>query len=170
MTRLFAQSYDLSADGFYFDDVETYRKLANADRNSYGQPVEEYEIQFIDGERIDADFARAFHLSQASLSQFFDAVDTFDEGQKVRFIIANGECGYALGTDSNASDVDAIELDLYVMDSLEDLAREFVDEGIFGEVPERLDSHIDYESIARDLSVEYATTDIAGTRYIYRCE
>lgn len=169
MTRLFAQPYDLSADGFYFDDVETYRKLADANRNSYGQPVEEYEIQFIDGECIDAEFARAFHLNQASLSQFFDAVETFDEGQKVRFIIANGECGYALGADSDADDIDAIEIDLYVMDSLEDLAREFVNEGIFGEVPKSLASHIDYASIARDLSVEYATTEIAGTRYVYRC-
>ena len=167
MTRLHAQPYDVSASGFYFDDVETYRRLASANRNEYGQPVEEYEIQFIDGERIDCEFANALGLYQNNLNAFFEVVENWDESQKIRFIIANGECGYDLPL--KAEEVDAVEVDLYVMDSLEQLAREFVDEGLFGEVPEQLANHIDYNSIARDLSVEYSTTSIAGTPYVYRC-
>ena len=167
MTRLFAQPYDIAASGFYFDDEETFQRLADANRNSYGQPVEEYEIQFIDGERIDCELARACRLNQGNFATFFDAVDTLDDGQKVRFIVANGEGGYSL--ELTAEDIESVEIDLYEMGSLEDLAREFVDEGLFGEVPEWLTNHIDHASIARDLSVEYSQTDVAGTSYVYRC-
>jgi hypothetical protein len=54
MTTLFAQSYDITANGFYFDTVEDYNENAEKNRNSAGFPVEEYELQFIDGESIDA--------------------------------------------------------------------------------------------------------------------
>ena len=54
MTQLFAQPYDISANGFYFDTVERYDDKAKSLRNSYGEPVEEFEIQFIDGDDIDA--------------------------------------------------------------------------------------------------------------------
>ncbi|MFV0552106.1 MAG: antirestriction protein ArdA [Anaerorhabdus sp.] len=49
------------------------------------------------------------------------------------------------------------------------LAMRFVDDGLFGEIPEELRFYIDYEAIARDLAVDYSETEIAGTRLIYRC-
>jgi hypothetical protein len=167
MTRLFAQPYDISANGFYFDDVETFERLARANRNDYGNPVEEYEIQFIDGERIDCEFANAFLLNQVNFGKFFDLVDEWGEDEKVRFIIANGECGYGFNPDTD--NVNSIDLDVYQIGSLKELAEQFVEEGLFGEVPKAFENYIDYESIARDLSVDYATTDIAGTTYAYRC-
>ena len=59
MTQLHAQPYDLSATGFYFEAVEEFDAKAKANRNDYGQQVEEYEIQFIDGDDIDCDLAKA---------------------------------------------------------------------------------------------------------------
>ncbi len=55
------------------------------------------------------------------------------------------------------------------MDSMSDLAEHFVDEGLYGPIPESLAYYIDYEAIARDLSVEYSETSIAGKRLIYAC-
>ena len=55
------------------------------------------------------------------------------------------------------------------MDSLRELAEHFVDEGLFGEIPENIKNHLDYDSIARDLSVDYTETVIGGTSLIYRC-
>jgi antirestriction protein len=46
---------------------------------------------------------------------------------------------------------------------------QFADDGLFGEFPESLSHYIDYDAIARDLAIDYAMTDIAGTRYAYRC-
>jgi hypothetical protein len=44
-----------------------------------------------------------------------------------------------------------------------------VDEGLFGEIPESIKYHLDYDSIARDLGMDYTETVIAGTSLIYRC-
>ena len=85
MTRLYAQPYDITATGFSFDDAEDYARKAQALRNEYGQPVEEFEIQFIDGE---------WSLSQCNLSQFLEAALDWSEDQKLHFIVAVGECGY----------------------------------------------------------------------------
>lgn len=47
------------------------------------------------------------------------------------------------------------------VDTLEDLAWNFVNEGIYGEVPEILKPYIDYASLARDMNIEgdYVVTD-----------
>jgi hypothetical protein len=54
MTTFYAQPYDISATGFYFDIEDQYQAKIRTIKNDYGQTVEEFEIQFIDGETIDA--------------------------------------------------------------------------------------------------------------------
>jgi antirestriction protein len=167
MTTLYAQPYDISATGFYFDDADSYARQADALRNDYCQPVEEFEIQFIDGEAIDAALAEAWHLNQANLARFFEIVDDWSDHQKQRFIVAVGECGYSY--DPATVDPDDFDVDLYETDSLRDLAEQFVDEGLFGDIPKHLANYIDYEAIARDLAIDYSQTEIAGQRLIYAC-
>lgn len=165
MTQLYAQPYDLSATGFYFETVQDFDAKANANRNDYGQRVEEYEIQFIDGEAIDCELATAVGLNQANFAQFFEAVEAWDEDDKRKVIIAVGECGYAFGKQTTP---DNFDVDIYQIGSLRDLAEQFVDEGLFGDIPKQLEFYIDYEAIARDLAVEYSETTIVGQRLIYR--
>ena len=43
-----------------------------------------------------------------------------------------------------------------------------MDEGLFGDIPERLQFYLDYDAIARDLGLDYAETEITGVRLIYR--
>lgn len=167
MTQLYAQPYDISAIGFYFETVEEYQKKAKRARNDFGQPVEEFEIQFIDGERIDAALADAWGLNQVNLSRVLDAIDEWDEHEKIRFIIAVGECGY--DAEAAADDLDGLDVDIYEEESLRDLAERFVEDGLFGDVPEAFRFYIDYDAIARDLAVDYSTTEIAGAHLIYRC-
>lgn len=166
MTTLFAQPYNIEAQGFYFKSAKDYQAKAEGNCNRFGQFVEEYEIQFIDGEAIDCELARAIGLSQCNFARFFDLVDEWDDDQKVRFIIAVGECGYDF--DLESGDIDGFDIDLYAMTSLRKLAEQFVEEGIFGDIPERLQFYIDLDAIAHDLAVDYATTTIAGTAYVYR--
>lgn len=47
-------------------------------------------------------------------------------------------------------------------DSMEDLAAELVDDGCFGEVPERLANYIDYAAIARDMGIDGFYMEING--------
>lgn len=167
MTLFHAQPYDLTAIGFYFEDEKTYLEKIGTVRNDYGALVEEFEIQFIDGESLDHDLAKAWGINQANILRFIDVLEDWDEDQKTRFILAVGECGY--GFDPESVDPDAYDLDIYYLDSMRELAEQFVEEGLFGDVPETLQSYIDYDAIAHDLSLDYTETAIGGQSIIYRC-
>ncbi len=56
-----------------------------------------------------------------------------------------------------------------VLRGVADGAAKFVEEGLYGEIPEPLRNYIDYDAVARDLSVEYGDIQLNGNRYIYRC-
>ncbi|WP_282060601.1 antirestriction protein ArdA [Roseobacter litoralis] len=165
-TILYAQPYQIGADGFYFEDAEAYAAKAEAARNHWGEPVEEFEIQFIDGEAIDAALFEAVGVHQGDIAAFFDAAQDWDDHQKRVVIIAAGECGYTFNLAIDTPD--DLEVDIYDMDSLTALAAHFVDEGLFGDIPERLQFYIDYEAIGRDLGMDYTLTNIAGDTLIYR--
>ena len=163
MTTFFAQPYNLDAIGFYFACTEQYDAKASANYDSYGGKVEEYEIQFIDGERIDAQLARAYGLYQSNISEFIDAVETWEDDTKIRYIIAVGEGGYSADTDP-----ENLDIDIYEIDTMRELAEQFVDEGLYGEIPESLKYYIDHDAIARDLGIDYSETEVDGRRFVYR--
>lgn len=163
---LYAQPYDISACGFFFEDYADYRAKAAKLKNNYGEPVEEFEIQFIDGNDLDCELAKAIGINQANLAQFLTAAADWDEDDKTIVILAVGECGYAFEDSTAPSDFD---IDIYKGMTLRELAEHFVEEGLFGDIPERLQFYIDFDAIARDLACDYTETDIAGRQLVYRC-
>jgi antirestriction protein len=163
---LHAQPYNIGAAGFYFGSAEDYTAKAAKNFDRFGQFVEEYEIQFIDGESIDCELARAWGLNQGNFADFLRQIDEWDESQKILFIIANGECG--AGFDPKTDDIDQLDIDIYQVKSFKELAEQFVDDGLFGNIPDHLANYIDYQAIARDLAADYSMTDINGTTYAYR--
>ena len=166
-TLFYAQPYDITASGFYFRTEEEYQDKAGRLFNHAGLLVEEFEIQFIDGEAIDAQLVSALGINQANFPGVIEAIDTLDEWDKLKLIIAIGECGYRW--EQGAFDADDIDLDFYEMDTLRELAEHVVDEGLMGEIPEHLLTYFDYDALARDLGVDYSEICVAGTNYIYRC-
>lgn len=167
MTQLYAQPYDISATGFYFETLEEYQQKAASNRNQMGFLVEEYELQFIDGEDIDCKLFDALSVNQATFSKYLEACDDWSEDEKQKVIIAVGECGYSFDLASDTPD--SLEVDIYELDSLKELAEQFVDEGLFGEIPASIANYLDYDAIARDLGMDYSETVIAGVRLVYRC-
>ena len=167
MTTLYAQPYDISATGFYFESLEGYDAKAAGLRNSYGEPVEEFEIQFIDGSGIDCQLFSALGVHQGNISGYFDAVDDWSDDEKIKVIIAVGEVGYSF--DLRRDNPNRFEVDLYECDTLHDLAVQFIDEGLFGDIPAAVANYIDYDAIARDLGMDYSAVTVADTHYIYRC-
>jgi hypothetical protein len=167
MTTLFAQPYDLAANGFYFETAKDYNAKAKALRNDYGQRVEEFEIQFIDGDDIDCDLAKAISINQANANRFLELAEEWDNDQKTRFILAVGECGYQF--DLNNDNPDDLDVDIYQLDSMRELAEQFVDEGLCGEIPEGMQYYFDYDAYARDLAMDYSEAMFGGVRIIYRC-
>lgn len=164
--RFYAQPYDIGAKGFFFEGREDYGAKAEVCRNAFGEPVEEFEIQFIDGSDLDAALFEALAVSQATVLPFIDRLDEWDEHDKKRLIVAVDECGecFDIATDDPA----AFDIDLYEDMTLKDLAYLFVDEGVFGDIPERLGYYLDYDAIARDLAHDYTETVIAGEPIVYR--
>lgn len=167
MTQLYAQPYDISANGFFFETAEEYQTKAAKLRNDAGFPVEEFEIQFIDGDDIDADLFKALAVHQGNFAAFLDACDDWSEDEKIRVVIAVGEAGYSF--DLKSGSPDDFDMDIYEMDNLRELAYSFVDEGLFGDIPERIQHYLDYDAIARDLGMDYSEIRIAGKNLIYRC-
>ena len=96
---------------------------------------------------------------------YLDCVDEWEDWEKINVIIAVGECGYDF---DGQVDPDHHGIDVYYAESLRELAEQFVEEGLFGDIPEQLQFYIDYDAIARDLAVEYSEIEIAGERLIYR--
>ncbi len=166
MTQLHAQPYDISASGFYFESVEEYQNKAHANRNDYGDEVEEYEIQFIDGDELDCSLFKALSVHQGNFGDYFTACEDWDDDQKIKVIIAVGEAHYSF--DPATDDPDDFDIDLYELDSLKELAEQFVEEGLFGEIAESIRFYLDYDAIARDLGIDYSEIRLNGTNYIYR--
>ena len=167
MTKLYAQPYDISAIGFYFETVEEFNIQASKLRNSYGQPVEEFELQFIEGEGIDAALFKALSVYQGNFLAYLEAVTEWSEEEKIKVIIAVGEAGYKFDLDKDTPD--QFDIDLYELDNLKDLAEQFVEEGLFGEIPANIQNYLDYDAIARDLGMDYSEVTIDDRNYIYRC-
>lgn len=136
MTQLHAQPYDLAATGFFFESFEDFKAKAKTNRNDYGAPVEEYEIQFIDGEEIDCALATAIGINQVTIKRYFEIVDDWSDDGKRRYILAVGECGYSFDLEND--DPNELDVDIYHLDSLRELAEEFVADGIMGDIPETL--------------------------------
>ena len=116
---------------------------------------------------MDAKLFEALGVKQANHEAFFEAVTDWSDDDKIKVIIAVGEAGYIFSLGDDVPD--QFEVDLYQADSLADLAAQFVEEGLYGEIPEPLRNYINYDAIARDLSVEYGVIQLDGTQYIYRC-
>ena len=163
--KLYAQPYDMDATGFYFETAEEFTVKRDKLTNSFGDPVEEFEIQFMDGDDLDGALADAIAINQANLADYLICVECWEDWQKINVIIAVGEGGYTFDAQD---DPDHYGLDVYYADSLRELAEQFVDEGLYGDIPEQLQYYIDYDAIARDLAVEYTETVIAGEHLIYR--
>ena len=163
MTQLYANPYNLAATGFYFETLQDYQEKVQNCFDDYGYPAEEFEIEFIDGEDIDAALSKAWGLHQGNFHKFLEAVETLAEHEKIT-LIAMGESGYSIDENTDTGDVD-----IYHCESLKDLAAQFVEEGLFGEIAETIIHYIDYDAIARDLSMDYSEMSIGGQTIVYRC-
>jgi antirestriction protein len=101
--------------------------------------IHDYELPF----KIDE------HESIDALQEFADADLSDYEMASLINLIDN--CGESLGDALAKYENYAV----YQADSWEDLAEQFVNEGVYGEIPESLQSYIDYEAIGRDLNYDY---------------
>lgn len=145
-TTLFAQPYNMDACGFYFHSAEEFEAKAEALRDRYGNPVEEFEIQFINGD--DAELFEACGIGQANLSVWFDDIEGMDEREKIALCFLAGALGYSL---DNA--MDKVEDVILFHGDAQEAAEELFDECYAHAIPENLRFYFDMEKFARDLEI-----------------
>lgn len=169
MTTFYAQPYNTSVEGFYFQTLDQYREKSCGLTDSFGLPVEEFEIQFIQGGQFPCELFEAWKPGQGEIGMFIDVSEDWSEEAFLMAIIALRDVGYVAA--DVADSPEELPITLYRVDSLKDLVYEFIDEGLFGEIPERLAFYLDHDAIARDLDIDgYTETIVAGERLVYRCD
>ena len=164
---LYAQPYEFDASGFYFDSFEDYQAKYNSNFNVYGQHVEEYEIQFIDGSAIDCDLFKAVK-GEYNLKAFFMVANTWEDCDKIPLIIAYEENITSEPFNEEVTSDMFQDIDIYYDMSFEDLAWEFIKNGLFGDIPEHLENYLDIQLMARDLSFDYNEISVGNNSIIYR--
>lgn len=159
MTKLYAQPFS-DEIGFYFHSLEEYQERVK------DLPIEEFEIRFIEGDNIDCALFEAIGVYQDNIDHFFEVVKNWNTDEKTRVIIAGRECGYNIDRDTKP---ESFDIDIYEVATLEELAYQCIDEGIFGEISENIRFYLDMDLITRELSMDYSETRIAGRNLVYRC-
>lgn len=162
MTTLHAQPYDTSATGFYFESLEEYTEKSEALLNAYGQKVEEFEIQFIDGDL--AELFNACSIDQSTLEIWFNTIESLSHNEQLSLFYMRDnklrDLEDALGM------LDDVSISAC---SLKDAASELFDECYLSEVPESVRPYIDYEAFARDCELGGGMNEFTYQGATYTC-
>ena len=145
--KFYAQPYSLDAQGFYFETYEEFTEKLKTAKDSFGNPVEEFEFQVIDGTQEECELVKAVGgIDQGNIENVIDFIDTSDEDEwpVIFFLLDNNICDNLEDAKSNASDYSIVE------SSLLDAATELFDECWLTSIPKEVARYIDYESFAND--------------------
>ena len=159
-TTLYAQPYNMDAQGFYFHSFEEYETKSENLRDRFGNVVEEFEIQFIDGD--DAALFEACGINQSNLATWFDDIEDKDENEKIALYFLTGELGYTLD-----QAIDKVEDVIIYEGDAKEAAEELFDECYAHTIPENLRFYFDMDKFARDLEIggDFNKFEFNGTTY-----
>lgn len=162
MTTLYARPYDISATGFYFETYEEYLEKSEALLNAYGHKVEEFEIQFSDGDL--AELFNACRIDQSTLEIWFNTIESLSHNEQLSLFYMRDnklrDLEDALGM------LDDVNISAC---SLKDAASELFDECYLSEVPENVRPYIDYEAFARDCELVRDMREFTYAGLSYTC-
>lgn len=159
----YAQPYNLDAQGFYFSTLDEYEEKANHCRDSFGLPVEEFEIMFIDGSREEAQLFSACSVNQANLGQFLAILEDLPEYQQpALFYLCDVQGVNMEEAMEKIDEVCTTEQDL------EDYGYDLFFELYGHDIPESLHCYIDTKSFCRDLEIggDVCSFEFAGTTHL----
>lgn len=161
--KFFANPYNTSVFGFYFETLDEYKERFSALRDSFGCPVEELEIDVIDGTPAEVALAGAMRIDQGNLEKCLDVLNSADESNwpALFYLLDNGVVS---DLDDALEKVDDVCL---YQGTLLDAASELFDDCYAHEIPESIRCYIDYEAFARDCRIggDMREFDFAGVTY-----
>lgn len=158
--RLYANPYDTSVHGFHFSSAEEFEEEFQK-----RLPVEEYEIDFIEGSSEEAALFKVASVTQANLAEWFDGIDSLKDYEmpSAYFLLSNGNVSTFAEAVEKAGEQSVTEGDLqkYVEQFIDDMG------GPSELGKETLEQYFDYEAYARDMNYngEVVEFEFAGTTY-----
>ena len=175
--KFHATPYDIHATGFYFENADEFAEKAAAHRNEFGEPVEEYEIQFIDGDDEEAKLVEACGINQANLAAVIDFVEGLTDDAARAAAWYSMQCnGMSFDDVSAMGEYDLSGMICHQCDELseekaiEDYAYQLVEDcGYLDGVPDTVARYFDYEAFARDLRLggDVSAFEFGGEMYVF---
>ena len=162
MTTLYANPYNIDAAGFYFENTDEFTEKSQNLTDRYGNPVEEFEIDFIDGD--DASLFNACDINQANLNAWFDNIETLGDHEKVNLFYLLSVAGYTL-----SQALDKVDEPSVTESSLRDAAEDLFDECWLPSVPESIRFYINYDKFARDCEMSGDMAEFEYNNQTYTC-
>ncbi len=148
--KFYANPYNTDATGFYFETFEEYQENVELVKSSFGNPVDEFEIQVIDGSKKECDLVKAIRINQVNLEEVMEYIDTSDENEwPTVFFLLNDNICYDL------DDAKRKSRDYSVSKwGLLDAATELFDDCYLCLIPKAsrqlIEQYIDYDKFAND--------------------
>jgi hypothetical protein len=159
---LFANPYDITASGFYFSSAADFEAKFESHL-----PVEEYEIEFIDGDEAESEIFNAMKVSQANLVRYFEVIEELESDElrsaALCYLLGNGIASNIDDAMEQSSDVSLFE------GTVEDYAWEYLEDCVFTkDTPEIFKNYFDVKSFARDLELggDVTTFDWCGRKFV----
>lgn len=163
MTNIYhATPYDISATGFYFSTYEEYKHKAATHKNEYGDDVEEFKIQLIDGNNCK--LFEALNVDDNNLEKWFTDFEDMDDHDTIKAIYLSEYFGCNFDEILDSLD----DITLFEGTAIE-YAENYIEEtGMLNEMPENFRCYFDYETFARDmiLNRDINEFEIDGTDYV----
>ena len=164
MSTFFAQPYSNDAIGFYFDTFEQYELNVSQCKDCFGHAVEEFELQFIDGDTEDAQAFEACRIDQVNILFWFEEVERLTRAEKAAlYFLCN-----VLGCTTEDSLRRLEDVQLY-SGALKDASVDLFDEVYIDQIPANLRHYIDYEAFARDCEVGGEMTEFKFAGETFTC-
>lgn len=153
-----ATPYDISASGFYFTSYEDYQLKASNHKNQYGDPVEEYEIQFIDSDLpwCNGSLFKALGINQTNLETWFNDFEGMGMEDAAKAIYLSDYVGYDI-----ADILDRLDDIVLFQGTAQEYAEDYIDDtGLLSSLPENLRYYFDTKAFAADMVMSGDVTEV----------
>lgn len=162
MTTLHATPHNRDAAGFYFESLDDYQAKVEIHLDRFGNFVEEFEIQFINGD--DSELFNACSINQSNLDTWFDVIDLMTDAEKLNLYYLVGTAGYHL-----EQALDKVDEPSIYYGKLLDAATELFDECWLPSVPDNVKYYIDYKKFAHDCQLGSDMCEFEYASKTYTC-
>jgi len=154
--QLYANPYNSSVAGFYFTSYEEYQTKSSKHVDQYGLPIEEYEIDHVDGDLNQ--LFNACNIDQCTLHIWFNEIETMDKSDQTELYF-RCDC---LGQDPQEAICDLNSDGSIGTGSSLHYAYSYIeDSGILNTLPENIQRYFDFEAFARDLEYSGDITEFS---------